>query len=237
MMNDFNFHLKSKSDVKRCSSYSNTIDVNPNRNSLTPSTNPSNYEINIKKRSSFVKDKKILSCIDEDANKILIIEPLSENKNKTNIPSNFKLNNNNFFSVDSKKLNDIDKEELFSRQSTSKFANIFSENKNGYNGKHKKMEKMLENVVFSVIVNLFTVYALFGDDLRILIMPKSVDIYFNMLIIFCILSFFTEIFLSIFTKEEYLFSFFFWLDVLSTLTLILDFTWIHEEFSSSTFFH
>ena len=101
------------------------------------------------------------------------------------------------------------------------------------NSKYEILKKILENTYFDILINIFTFYALFADDLRILLLPKSVDNFFNGLTLFCMILFIVEIIFSILTKKDYLFTFFFWLDLLSTLTLILDLSWISELFASS----
>lgn len=44
-----------------------------------------------------------------------------------------------------------------------------------------------------------------------------------------------EIILSIICKKGYFNSFFFWLDLISTITLILDLTWVSDKLFSSCF--
>lgn len=96
------------------------------------------------------------------------------------------------------------------------------------------MSKILDNWVFQLIVSFFTLYALFGDDLRILAFSKSSDVVFNILSIIAMAGFFIEIILSVCVKSDYLNSFFFWLDLISTVTLVLDLTWVNESISDAT---
>ena len=71
-------------------------------------------------------------------------------------------------------------------------------------------------------MTLLTIYALFGDDIRVMATTKSADTGFDAMTILCLVVFSIEIIMSILCKRDYLFSFFFWLDVVSTLSLILD---------------
>lgn len=58
-------------------------------------------------------------------------------------------------------------------------------------------------------------------------MPE--DVWFDVLTITCLVVFTLEIFLSCLGKDDYMLGFFFWLDVISTVTLILDLTAVREE--------
>ncbi len=81
-------------------------------------------------------------------------------------------------------------------------------------------------------MTLWTLYALFGDDVRALGTSKSADNAFYSLSIVAIVIFSTEIVLSCISKPDYLFSFYFWLDIVSTLTMIMDVGWIWNSVNS-----
>jgi class 3 adenylate cyclase len=82
--------------------------------------------------------------------------------------------------------------------------------------------------VFATITTLLTIYALFGDDLRLMFATLKEDKYLDIITIVAMCMFAIEIFAFIGGKPEYLFGFFFWLDILSTVTLVLDVTTISE---------
>jgi len=71
-------------------------------------------------------------------------------------------------------------------------------------------------------MTVITVFALFGDDIRILCAPKHADPYFYVVSATMMFLFAVEIILASFAKPDYLNSFFFWLDILSTISLITD---------------
>lgn len=98
---------------------------------------------------------------------------------------------------------------------------------------HPTMARILDNGYFNILVSLFTIYALFGDDLRILLTSKSADDVFNSILLICMCIFTTEIFLSVMVVKGYFNSFFFWLDVVSTVTLVLDLTWVSDAIAES----
>jgi class 3 adenylate cyclase len=78
-----------------------------------------------------------------------------------------------------------------------------------------------------VITTVLTIYALFGDDFRLLVTYQNLDDMFNAVTITCILVFVVEIIVASIGKADYFFSFFFALDVISTATLFLDLTWVN----------
>jgi hypothetical protein len=51
---------------------------------------------------------------------------------------------------------------------------------------------------------------------------KPADTYFDVFTSLALLSFILEIVLTVIAKDDYIFGFFFWLDVISTVSLILD---------------
>ena len=92
----------------------------------------------------------------------------------------------------------------------------------------KRLEDFLESSLFQSLITILIVYALFGSDIKILCFEKNDDISFNILTLISLTIFFMEIFLSILVKKNYVFSFFFWLDLVSTMTLFLDLSWVDE---------
>ena len=82
---------------------------------------------------------------------------------------------------------------------------------------------ILDHKVFTYLMTSLTIYALFGDDVRLLIFTKPADSVFNILTLIAMFAFICEIVISSIAKrEEYLFSFYFWLDLIATLSLIFD---------------
>jgi hypothetical protein len=78
-------------------------------------------------------------------------------------------------------------------------------------------------------MTIITFYALFFDDIRLVAFTKSDDDYFFAVTTSCLFFFSFEIVLASYSKkDEYWLSFFFWLDVVSTLSLIPDIGWIMD---------
>lgn len=75
-------------------------------------------------------------------------------------------------------------------------------------------------------MTVITLYALFGDDIRILCTDKDGDEIFWIFNIISMFAFIVEIIISSLVKKDYWLGFFFWLDVISTASLILDIGYI-----------
>lgn len=88
---------------------------------------------------------------------------------------------------------------------------------------------LAESKAFSALTTILTIYALFGDDIRLLFTSKPADPIFDMITVACMVTFGIEILVCSVGKAEYLFGFFFYLDLVSTVTLILDITDISED--------
>jgi len=73
-----------------------------------------------------------------------------------------------------------------------------------------------------------TVYALFGDDIRLWFTEKNADPYFNSFLCAAFILFAVEILINCCVVDDYKYSFFFWLDIIATLSLISDISWILE---------
>lgn len=93
----------------------------------------------------------------------------------------------------------------------------------------------LESIPFQIVIFIITLYCLFGDDIRVAGFRQSADIVFDGLNISCLVTsvntkiiFSIEILLTVLSKEGYFLSFFFWLDVISTISLLLDINMFNE---------
>lgn len=79
----------------------------------------------------------------------------------------------------------------------------------------------LFSINFQIFITIFTVTSLFMEDIRIIFIDISADTIVDGVNILFILIFTLEIVLSL-SVPKYLNSFFFYLDVLSTLSIIMD---------------
>mmetsp|Transcript_71030 Transcript_71030/g.205660 ORF Transcript_71030/g.205660 Transcript_71030/m.205660 type:complete len:947 (+) Transcript_71030:134-2974(+) len=96
--------------------------------------------------------------------------------------------------------------------------------------KHAQLvaRRLANSTWFSTITTVLTIYALFGDDIRLVGTEKPSDYIFDCITVASMLIFSLEIIFCTVGKVGYLFGFFFWLDMLSTVTLLLDITSIAE---------
>lgn len=85
-----------------------------------------------------------------------------------------------------------------------------------------------------VIMTIVTIFALFGDDFRLLAFGIGSDNYFVNLTVASMCLFTIEIILCSIGQEEYLNSFFFWLDLLSTVSLITDIPPLMEKITGGS---
>jgi hypothetical protein len=77
-------------------------------------------------------------------------------------------------------------------------------------------------------MTILTVFALFGDDIRVLAFSQREDDVFYGLSAVCLLFFLLELVLSSFAKPGYVWSFYFWLDLVATISLLPDIGWIWQ---------
>jgi len=78
-----------------------------------------------------------------------------------------------------------------------------------------------------------TVYSLFFDDIRAAAVNLEYDSVFYVITIICMACFMIEIFFASLSKEVYFLTFFFWLDLISTLSMIGDIGWITSSGSTT----
>lgn len=77
-------------------------------------------------------------------------------------------------------------------------------------------------------MTIVTLFALFGDDVRLAFFTKEYDDAFNNLTMVALIMFCLEITINAICQEHYLNSFYFWLDIISTVSLITDISWIWD---------
>lgn len=75
-------------------------------------------------------------------------------------------------------------------------------------------------------MSFVTFYALFADDIRILLMPMESDPIFDICTIIAILLYLSELILAVMVMDGYAFSFYFWVDVVSLISMLPDISFI-----------
>ena len=78
-----------------------------------------------------------------------------------------------------------------------------------------------------------TFYALFADDIRILVLPMSADLPLDILTIIAISLYLIELVLSVIAMENYFLSFYFWVDAISLISMVPDVSLFMSGFEGS----
>jgi hypothetical protein len=92
----------------------------------------------------------------------------------------------------------------------------------------KKIEAFVDSTAVMLTMTCFTIFALFASDIQAAWLPSSVDFSFDVIQVLLFFFFTLEIVLASVSKKGYLGSFFFWLDVVATLSLLQDISFIFD---------
>lgn len=96
------------------------------------------------------------------------------------------------------------------------------------------MQKVLDHYVIVGTMSAITVYSLFFDDLRMVVLTLDSDQIVFGITSWCFAMFAIEIFFASICKEDYFLTFFFWLDVISTISMITDIGWVWDAMTGSS---
>lgn len=88
-----------------------------------------------------------------------------------------------------------------------------------------KILRFVESKPVTIVMTIATIYALFGDDARASSAPVSADytFYDMSFVVMCLYT--IELFLNCISKPNYIWGFYFWLDFISTASLLVDVGW------------
>ena len=90
----------------------------------------------------------------------------------------------------------------------------------------------MEGKFVTIVMTLTTLFALFGDDLRLWMTTKETDEYFFYGLVISFILFSMELLINSCVVDDFKYSFFFWLDFIATLSLIPDIPWFLDFFNS-----
>lgn len=104
---------------------------------------------------------------------------------------------------------------------------------------HKKNINQVSNIIidsipYQIAITILTIYSLIGDDIRISFFEKNVDPGFDYMNITLMVIFTAEIVLSSMCLDNYFLSFFFVLDIISTISLLFDISMMTDMIYSSS---
>jgi hypothetical protein len=127
----------------------------------------------------------------------------------------------------------MESEDSFSHQSEEQISQIIELDNPIRSTKVKtwkdKIAIGIEHWSVVTFMSAITIYSLFFDDLRMIVFELEQDNIFYGITALCLFAFSLEIVLASISKyDEYFNSFFFWLDVVSTVSLIQDIGWIMD---------
>ena len=90
------------------------------------------------------------------------------------------------------------------------------------------VSKLLEGVYVTTIMTLLTLWALYAEDFKIALTDVDSDEIFSWIAFVAFIAFLIEWILASWSTADYLFSFFFWLDFVATISLIPDIIFMSE---------
>ena len=83
-------------------------------------------------------------------------------------------------------------------------------------------KKIMDSNYFSAFMTVLTIYALFGDDMKLTLTDVTADGGFVVAAWICVFFFSFEIMCNIFANPFYLWGFYFWIDLVSTLSILME---------------
>ena len=83
------------------------------------------------------------------------------------------------------------------------------------------------------MMSFVTLYALFADDIRILLLPKEADTTMDILTIIAMTLYLIELVLGVLAIENYFLSFYFWVDLVSLISMFPDISFVMVAFEDS----
>ena len=90
----------------------------------------------------------------------------------------------------------------------------------------------MKSTPFSLFMSILTIYTIFAIDIDKGFFSQDASIYFSTVHLISMGIFTAEIICLTQTDPEYLFHFYFWIDIFSTLTMILEVIWIEDLMNS-----
>ena len=96
----------------------------------------------------------------------------------------------------------------------------------------RKIAALIDGTRITLFMTAVTLWTLFGDDIRLVAFTQEDDRIFVYIVYACFFLFALEMMLACIAKRDYPFGFFFWLDTMATMSLLVDI----PEFMAATGF-
>lgn len=87
---------------------------------------------------------------------------------------------------------------------------------------------VLDSAAWTMITTVVTVYVLFAPDIRLAVTPAAADVGFVTMTVFAFVLFTAELVVQAWARPGFKYSFFFWLDALATVSLVVDMPFIMD---------
>lgn len=84
---------------------------------------------------------------------------------------------------------------------------------------------------YTLIISIITIYSIFSIDIDKGFFNQNASLYFSAIHTISMGLFLLEIILNSIIEKDYAFHFYFWIDVFSTLTMLLEIIWIENLMS------
>ena len=98
----------------------------------------------------------------------------------------------------------------------------------------KKVDKFLDHLAIQVLLGVALFVTLFLPDLWVVMNPQNdLDILLNVVLLFFLVVFTAEVLLTSYAREEYFKSLFFYMDIIGTISIIIDLTWVAAIFTTT----
>lgn len=95
-----------------------------------------------------------------------------------------------------------------------------------------KCKDILHSPYYTILINSVTIYVLIADYFRIMLFNKDADKIFDVFTIICLCFLILDFLLMFISQKKYVFSFYFFLDIVMTVTVFFDVTTISEAMFS-----
>ena len=92
----------------------------------------------------------------------------------------------------------------------------------------QQIREIVEGKFVTLVMTITTLFALFGDDMRLWMTTKEADPAFFIGLIISFVLFSMELLVNSCVVDEFKYSFFFWLDFVATMSLVPDIPWFSD---------
>lgn len=89
----------------------------------------------------------------------------------------------------------------------------------------QQIREIVEGKFVTIVMTLTTIFALFGDDVRLWMTNKNADPWFFGLFILSLILFSLELLIQSCVVDGFKYGFFFYLDLIATVSLVPDILW------------